>query len=728
MSLAFIRNLKFITVVCFLFIPVLVLSGQMEDAGVLPDTITKITIASEPDYPPHCFVDKDGNAAGFAVEIFLAAADAAGLEVEIKTGVWSKIKNDLAEGRIDALPFVGRTPEREQLFDFTFSYMSLHGAVFIHRRTKDIKSLDDLKDKEVVVMKGDNAEEFVRRYEVSEKIFTTNTYEEAFKRLANREYDALITQRVTGITLVDELGLRNIYPLEFYLPRFRQDFCFAVKEGNDQLLSRLNEGLSIIIANDRYDEIRLKWFGPVEKEVVSVRDVIRIGMFILLPLIFISAVLLTVILRREIRRRTAKLNKEIEEHKRTTEVLRRQNLFLIEMEKLSKTGSWERLPGLHESKWTSGTYEIYGVSPESFDPSDYEKVMSFYEGKDREILDKAVKKLLQTGDPYSLELKLNSDDGEQKWVATRGMAEMRGGRVSRIFGNIIDITESKHINRQLKELTAALEQKVSERTAELQEKIEKLDKSQKAMLYMVEDLNNVTSDLKKERAKLEASNRELEAFSYSVSHDLRAPLRSINGFSTFLLEDYYDKLDDEGKRLLSVIQKNAKKMDGLINDMLRLSRVARTDLHKADVDMYSLVKGVYNEVATDEEKEEFELIINDLPKAECDPSLIKQVWQNLIGNALKYSAKSDKKRIVIGSDKKNDETEYYVKDHGAGFDPKYVDKLYGVFKRLHREDEFEGTGVGLAIVQRVILRHGGAVSASGKINGGATFAFTLPVE
>jgi len=455
---------------------------------------------------------------------------------------------------------------------------------------------------------------------------------------------------------------------------------------------------------------------------------IRIGLFILIPLIFISAVLSAVILRREVKRRTSFLNREIDEHRKTEEVLRKQKILLNDMENVSKVGGWEYDIETGTITWTDGVYDIYGVSKQDFDPSEYSKDISFYDDADREILDLAFKNAISMGESYDLELKLKTLNGESKWVRTQGHAEMKNGKISRIYGNIIDVSESKHINRQLKELTAALEQKVRERTAELQEKIEKLDKSQKAMLYMVEDLNNVTSDLKKERAKLETSNKELEAFSYSVSHDLRAPLRSINGFSSFLLEDYSDKLDDEGKRLLSVIQKNAKKMDGLINDMLRLSRVARTDIHKADVDMYSLVKGVYNEVATDEEKEEFELIINDLPKAECDPSLIKQVWQNLIGNALKYSAKSDNKKIVIGSDKKHEETEYYVKDHGAGFDPKYVDKLFGVFKRLHREDDFEGTGVGLAIVQRIILRHGGDVRANGKTNGGATFTFSLPVE
>ncbi|NCS87234.1 MAG: transporter substrate-binding domain-containing protein, partial [Ignavibacteria bacterium] len=150
--------------------------------------ITKITIASEPDYPPYCFIDKNGNAEGFSIDLFNAAAKAVGIEVNIKIGVWRKIKKDLAEGKIDALPLVGRTPERESLYDFTLSYISLHGAVFVREGTSDINSLEDLFDKEILVMKGDNAEEFVRREHISKNIFLTNTYQEAFQELANGEH------------------------------------------------------------------------------------------------------------------------------------------------------------------------------------------------------------------------------------------------------------------------------------------------------------------------------------------------------------------------------------------------------------------------------------------------------------------------------------------------------------------------------------------------------------
>ncbi|MDZ7762815.1 MAG: transporter substrate-binding domain-containing protein [Melioribacteraceae bacterium] len=293
---------------------------------------THITIASEPDYPPYCIVNEDGEADGFAVDLFKAAADAVGITYDIKIGIWDKIKRDLAEGRIDALPLVGRTPEREELFDFTIPYLSLHGAVFVHEDTEDINSLEDLKNKSIVVMKGDNAEEFVRRENISDKIFTTNTFEEAFQLLADGQYDAVITQRITGIKLLENLGIKMVKPLDLQLPEFRQDFCFAVKKGDQNLLNRLNEGLSIIIADDTYEKIRMKWFGPSIEEKLSLQDILIIAVYVFIPLFIIMAVISIILLRKEVKRRTKSLQYEIEEHKSTLKKLQEQQVFLKESE------------------------------------------------------------------------------------------------------------------------------------------------------------------------------------------------------------------------------------------------------------------------------------------------------------------------------------------------------------------------------------------------------------
>lgn len=289
-----------------------------------------------------------------------------------------------------------------------------------------------------------------------------------------------------------------------------------------------------------------------------------------------------------------------------------------------------------------------------------------------------------------------------------------------------DITERKAAENELLKMKEDLEKEVEQRTIQLKEKIVKLDKSQQAMLFMVEDLNEVTAELKEERLKLELSNKELEAFSYSVSHDLRAPLRAIDGFSKFLFEDYSEKIDEEGHRLIRIIRENANKMDRLIADMLNLSRLSRMEMNYISIDMQSLAEAMYYETATEEQLQEFEIDVHKIPVVNADSSLIKQVWINLIENALKYSRKSDKKKIEIGAEELDSKIIYWIKDYGVGFNEKYLSKIFGVFQRLHSDKEFEGTGVGLAIVQRIIHRHGGEVWANGEIDKGATFYFSLP--
>ncbi|MGE0090304.1 MAG: transporter substrate-binding domain-containing protein [Bacteroidales bacterium] len=413
--------------------------------------VTKITIASEPDYPPYCIIDKNGKADGFSIELFLAATKAVGIDVEIKIGIWNQIKSDLAEGKLDALPFVGRTPEREPLYDFTLPYLSLHGAVFVRKRTKDIDSISDLKNKTIAVMQGDNAEEFVRRKAVSKNIITTPTFEDAFRKLANNEVDAVITQRVMGIELLKKMKLRNIVHLDFQLQDYRQDFCFAVQKGNSTLLSRLNEGLSIVIADGTYDRLHLKWFGPSIKEKLSVKDILNIVLKVLIPLSIILSLVLIIVLRRMVRSRTKSLHNEISEHKKTILLYHNQQLMLEKMEKVSKVGGWEFDVKTKEVSWTKGVYDIYGVSPDTYNPSEKESDIAFYHPDDQKRLDSAFQEVLNSEKPYDLELRIISAQGTLKWIRTSGYAEIENGLVVRLYGNIMDITERKRIDLEKQE-------------------------------------------------------------------------------------------------------------------------------------------------------------------------------------------------------------------------------------------------------------------------------------
>lgn len=262
---------------------------------------------------------------------------------------------------------------------------------------------------------------------------------------------------------------------------------------------------------------------------------------------------------------------------------------------------------------------------------------------------------------------------------------------NKVIGVVIvfrDVTERKRAADDIQHLNETLEQRVAQRTAEI-----------------------------------EAANKELEAFSYSVSHDLRAPLRAMDGFSRILLEDHADKLDDEGKRVLDVIHDSASTMGQLIDDLLAFSRLGRKPVESSVVNMSELARETCRNIGSCEDSD---IEIGDLPEAHGDAGLLRQVFVNLLSNAVKYSKTKNKVAINVGGYRENGENVYYVRDQGVGFDMEYSNKLFGVFQRLHNEDEFEGTGVGLAIVHRVIAKHGGRVWAEGEIDKGATFYFTLP--
>ena len=241
----------------------------------------------------------------------------------------------------------------------------------------------------------------------------------------------------------------------------------------------------------------------------------------------------------------------------------------------------------------------------------------------------------------------------------------------------------------------------------------------------------VTRDLTRRRRieeQLAQSNAELERFSYSVSHDLRAPLRAINGYAQAVLEDYAAALDAEGQRFLGIIRDSAKRGGELIDALLNFSRLGRQTLSMEPVDLTELARAVVDELRRSTDVEGMDVIVDPLQPTRGDRTLLRQVLANLIGNAFKFSRGRPHPQIEIGARREGQAVVYFVRDNGVGFDMRYADKLFGVFQRLHRADEFEGTGVGLALAQRIIQRHGGRIWADGKVDGGATFFFTLPAE
>ena len=240
-----------------------------------------------------------------------------------------------------------------------------------------------------------------------------------------------------------------------------------------------------------------------------------------------------------------------------------------------------------------------------------------------------------------------------------------------------------------------------------------------------EEIKNLNENLKYRAIELEAANKELEAFSYSVSHDLRAPLRAINGFSSILLNKYVPGLPAEATHYLQMMQYNAQQMGCLIDDLLTFSRLSRLPLKKQLVHSDDLVSQAIANLHYEHEDRHVKILLNPLHVAQADSALLKQVWVNLLSNALKFTRLREVALITVGYQQIDGDRVYFVKDNGIGFDMQYAHKLFGVFQRLHRAEDYEGTGVGLAIVQRIIHRHGGRVWAEGEVNKGASFYFTL---
>ncbi len=276
---------------------------------------------------------------------------------------------------------------------------------------------------------------------------------------------------------------------------------------------------------------------------------------------------------------------------------------------------------------------------------------------------------------------------------------------------MIDITERKRNEVELNKYKDHLEEMIEERTLQLTEKDEILECE--------------LCEHKKTEAALLISNKELESFSYSVSHDLRAPIRAIDGFTRKLFEGYNSILDDEGKRLLDVVLKNTKNMGMLIDDLLNLSRLGRKKMEPSEINMEELVNEVIIELNDFEEDKKPEITVQHLPAVNGDRALIRHVIFNLLLNSIKFTAHREKPIIEIGYLTKDHQNIYYIKDNGVGFNMKYAHKLFEVFQRLHSLKDFEGTGVGLAIVQRIIHRHGGTVWAEAEVGKGATFYFSL---
>ncbi len=332
--------------------------------------------------------------------------------------------------------------------------------------------------------------------------------------------------------------------------------------------------------------------------------------------------------------------------------------------------------------WSQETLSRLGYTPAEFGCS-WQEFLVHVHPEDRARVDRVVREALSAEESYDLEYRVLDATGTYRWMRDRATIR-RSPAGTTVFGVLNDVTDTR----------------VRERD--------------------VETLNRIMRD---KAAQLETANRELESFSYSVSHDLRAPLRAIGSFVDILTEDYRDHLDDEGRRYLSIIQQNVDRMNELIRDLLAFSRLTRQPLTKDHVDMTALAREAFSQLKPPDQEVAWHL--EPLPDAYGDVRMLRQVWINLVSNAIKYSREREHPEIRVFSTEEAGRTVYAIQDNGVGFDQAYENKLFAVFQRLHTDKSFEGTGVGLSIVQRIIQRHSGRIWARSAPGEGATFFFHL---
>ncbi len=390
--------------------------------------------------------------------------------------------------------------------------------------------------------------------------------------------------------------------------------------------------------------------------------------------------------------------RDITNHKKAEEKLEASKKQLSNALEIADLGHWEYDVESDLFTFNDQFYKIFHTTVDEvggYKMHAAEYASRFVHPEDMSLVEEETRKALETTDPnYSqqVEHRIIFPDGTIGYISVRiFIAKDSQGKTVKTFGVNQNITEGKKAEEKIRKLNEELEIKVKERTAEL-----------------------------------EIINKELESFSYSISHDLRAPLRHINSFTAILSDEIKSNLNDTSEKYIKNIINATRKMNALIDDLLAFSKMTRNNIDYKNVNMNNLVKEIINSLSDEISERNINWVIKKLPKINCDLSMIRQVLINLIQNSIKFTSKVKKAIIEIGYSENENENIFYIKDNGVGFDEKYKNKLFGVFQRLHSEKEFLGTGIGLALVKKIIVRHGGSVWAESKINKGATFYFILP--
>lgn len=732
--------------------------------------------ACEYNYPPYCVVTPDNQAGGFSVELLRAALGAMGREVSFQVDIWDEVKQKLVDGRVQVLPLVGRTPEREAVFDFTFPYLTMHGTIVVRKDEAGIADIDDLKGKQVAVLKGDNAEEFLRSSKVGATIVTTRTFEEALRQLSGGQHDAVVIQKLLALQLISGFNLSNLKTVGKPLDGFVQSFCFAVRKGDAKLLGLLNEGLALVMADGTFQQLYIKWFGPIEISQLKKSRIVIGGDFDYPPYEFLDN-----------NGQPTGYNVEL-----TRSVAREAGLD-VEI----RLGPWGEIrQGL-----TDGDIDVVQgmfYSPERdriFDFSPAHSVVSHVivtrkgttipdsmaalAGKSILVMNGDIMHDAATKFGYEKQLVLVKSQEEALRLLASGRYDC--ALVAKIpalywmnrFGwDNLQISEfqvaapeycyavphgSHTLLSRLSEGLSAVKatgeyRSIYSKWLGVYEKAgpNGRDILRYSLIVLVPgiallvgsllwnralnrkvktattQLNQIAEERKHALEALREKNLEMEHFLYAVSHDLKSPVVTIKGFTGILEGDLSTGDTKSVASSLAYINKAADRLGELLGDLLDFSRIGRVERAEAEYSFREVVDAALVMVSGAVIDRQVDVCVEDVDlRLKGDYSRLLEIWQNLLENAVKYMGGQTAPRIDVGVQQRGSEMVFFVRDNGIGVDPRYHLKIFGLFEKL--DPNSEGTGLGLALVKRIVELQQGHIWVESEGSGkGSTFYFTLP--
>jgi two-component system sensor histidine kinase EvgS len=642
-----------------------------------------VSFTGDPNWLPYEAFDSDGKYIGIVSEHLDLIAGLTGLRFRISVSkTWTESTEKAKNGVVDILSETDDSDLRSHLL-FTDPYLSNPIVITMHSREHYVEGISSIVNRNIAVIKDYGYVPKIRRKYPAINFTIVQDIQHGLIAVSTGEVDALLCTLALCSYTIAELGLNNVKITG--KTEFDTKLALGVQKNQPELVSILNKAIKNI-SHAQQQAILDDWIKHkyVEKTDYTLAYQVTAVAFVLLAIFAYWN-------RRLSREINLRVSTE-EELKSAQEVLRLSQQRLLLHREHSPLAIIEWNTDFEILSWNPAAQRIFGFSKaEVLGQHITENILP---ESAQTVVDGVWNDLLANrGGEHSINENITKDGRTILCEWNNTALVDPDGTVIGVASLVDDITERTQAEQELEQYRHHLEAMVAERTAELEE-----------------------------------TNKELESFSYSVSHDLRAPLRSIDGFSHAILEDYAAQLDDVGQSYLQRVRNSAQRMGRLIDDMLSLSRVMRHELNRKDINLGQMAKAIIKKLEDYEPHRRVDVDIVAGIQGWGDAHLIDIALDNLLGNAWKYTGKTDHARIEFGLTKKNGKKIYHVRDNGVGFDMKYADKLFGSFQRLHKANEFEGTGIGLATVARIISRHGGELWAEGVVGHGATFYFTLGKE